>query len=56
MKIIATVAIPALLADVPFGGGVVLLTIVTMTKQTAMMNAETQKVGFRFQRSEKPKT
>lgn len=57
-KIIATVAMPALLAVLPFGGGAgfVLSTIVTMQKQTAITNAEIQRVGLRFQRSENPKT
>lgn len=40
MKIMATVAIPALLAEVPLGAGVVLLTIVTTMKQIAMINAD----------------
>lgn len=56
MKIMATVAMPALLGPCGVGGGVVWLTTVTMVKQTAMMNAEPQSVGLRFQRSEKPKT
>jgi len=51
----ATVAIPAELAELVFGSGagVVLFTIVTMTKHIAINNAATQSVGLRPHRSEK---
>lgn len=55
MKIIATVAIPAEVAELVsgFGAGVVLFTTVTMTKHAAMSSAEIHSVGLRPQRSEK---
>ena len=51
----ATVAIPAEVAELVFGfgAGVVLLTTVTITKHAAISNAEIQSVGLRPQRSEK---
>jgi hypothetical protein len=54
-NIIATVAIPAELAESVFGSGagVVLLTMVTMMKHIAISSAATQSVGLRPQRSEK---
>lgn len=56
MKIMATVAIPALLTLPSTGVAFVWSTTVTMMKQAAMTNAEIQSVGLRFQRSEKPMT
>jgi hypothetical protein len=54
-KIIATVAMPAELAESVFGSGagVVLFTMVTMVKHIAISNAATHSVGLRPQRSEK---
>lgn len=51
----ATVAIPAELAESVFGSGagVVLFTTVTMMKHIAINNAATDSVGLRPQRSEK---
>jgi len=55
MKIIATVAMPAEVAESAFGfgAGVVLFTTVTMMKHMAMSSAEIHSVGLRPQRSEK---
>jgi hypothetical protein len=54
-KIMATVAIPAELAEFVFGfgAGVVLLTMVTVMKHIAINRADTQSVGLRPHRSEK---
>lgn len=53
MKIMATVAMPAEVAWLSTGPGVVLLMTVTMTKQQAMSKAEIHSVGFRPHFSEK---
>lgn len=55
MNTIATVAIPAELAELlaGFGAGVVLCTTVTMTKQADIISAEIQSVGLRPHHSEK---
>jgi hypothetical protein len=50
-KIMATVAMPVDEALPGTGSGVVLLMIVTMTKQTDMSRAEIQRVGLRPQSS-----
>lgn len=55
MKIIATVAMPAEVAEPALGSGegVVLLTTVTMMKHIDMSRAAIHSVGLRPQRSEK---
>ena len=55
MKIMATVAMPAEVAEPAFGSGegVVLFTTVTMMKHIDMSSAEIHSVGLRPQRSEK---